>query len=560
MRGHQRYRWMMIRLRFLAAGLLLLTVLGAISSPAGDQVLRPRLLLFLSFDQARYEYFVRFRPAFKGGFKYLLDQGILFTEAHQNHAATVTGPGHASLSTGLHPRHSGIIGNSWYERERKEPMYCVGDPTHPLIGSTLASSGRSPRNLLGTTIADWVKWHTPRSKTFSASGKDRSAILFGGKSADAALWYDRLSGQFVTSQYYWDRYPLWMEEFHRHKLPDTYFGKAWTPLPVNPRRYLSLGIERLDESLAERNFPHSLGGLSLFPDSSFYSAFFASPFMDAYLIQFAQALIEHEALGTDEDLDFLGLSFSAIDSVGHVYGPNSPEILDTFLRLDQYLGKFLNFVDEKVGLENVVISMSADHGVVPMPEYRWRHNLPGGRAGVEDFLCFQTGGRKFETKFGEDEWFLENFYLNYEALGRRNLLRQEVEEELARLLKQCPLVANVWTRTQLESPAGNADPYQKLFWNSFHDQRSPDLFVQLKKFYLGFPGWGTSHGSAYEYDTHVPLLIRIPGIPGATINERVNTVDLAPTLASLLKLPMPANLDGLDRSHWLIARQEETEP
>ena len=553
---NQRYRWMKKRLSVFSAGLLLLTGLGAISSPAPDQMLRPRLLLFLTFDQARYEYFVRFRPAFKDGFKYLLDHGISFAQAHQNHAVTVTAPGHASLSTGLYPRHSGIIGNMWYDRETKEPIYSVGDPIYPLIGSTLASSGRSPRNLLGTTIGDWMKWHTPGSKTFSAGGKDRSAILIGGKSAEAALWYDRLSGEFVTSQYYWDNYPPWMEEFHRRKLPDAYFGKAWTPLPVNPRRYLSLGIERLDENRAERNFPHYMGGLSPFPDSSFYSAFFASPFMDAYLVQFAQALIEHEALGADEDVDFLGLSFSAIDSVGHGYGPNSPEILDTFLRLDQYLGEFLNFLDERVGLENVVISMSADHGVVPMPEYRRRHNLPGGRAGAEDFLCFQTSGRKFETKFGEDEWFLEGFYLNYEALGRRNLRRQEVEEELARLLEQCPLVANVWTRTQLESPAANMDSYQELFRNNFHRQRSPDLFVQLKKFYLGFPGFGTSHGSAYEYDTHVPLLIRIPGIPGVTINERVNTVDLAPTLASLLNLPMPEKLDGADRSHWLTAHQE----
>ena len=543
---------------FASATLVLLTGCGANDSQPARQTphLRPKLILFLSVDQARYDYFTRFRPLFKRGFKDLLERGVHFTNAHHNHAITVTAPGHASLLTGLYPKHSGIIANDWYDREKKEPVYCVGDPAYPLIGSNLSSepSGRSPKHLLGNTLSDWIKKATPKSKAFTASGKDRSAILMGGKEADAAFWYDKQTGQYVTSQYYWKEYPPWMEKFHQRGIPDAHFGKTWEPLPVSTLDSASLAaIERFPDCPEGTGFPHSLGGLSLFPDSSFYSAFYSSPFLDGYLVQFAQALIENESLGVDDDPDFLGLSFSAVDSIGHAHGPNSPEILDAFLRLDEALGELLDFLDGRIGLANIAISLSADHGVMTLPEYLRHKKLQGGRMGVQDVICFQSSGHKFETKFGEEEWFLEGFYLNHEVLDRRNLSRQKVEAELARLVKECPIVAKVWTRTQLESPSPHPDPYLQLFRNNFHRQRSPDLFVQLKKFYLGSAGSGTSHGSVYDYDTHVPLVLLFPGIPAATVEKRVNTVDLAPTLVSLLKLPMPEKLDGMDRSSWLRA-------
>lgn len=512
----------------------------------------PKLVLLLSVDQARYDYLNRFRPLFKGGFKRLLDRGVSFANAHHNHAITVTAPGHASLSTGLYPRRSGIVSNQWYDRKRKVPVYCVEDSDYPLIGSTLASAGRSPKNLLGSTLSDWIKKQTPGSKVFTASGKDRSAIVLGGKRADAAFWYDHSSGEFVTSQYYWQAYPPWMEEFHRQRIPDSHFATAWEPLPASISDHPSLGIERLEDGLPQRQFPHALGKLSLFPDASFYSAFYSSPFLDGYLAKFARALIENESLGLDNDPDLLSLSFSAVDSVGHSYGPNSPEVLDAFLRLDKALGQLLDFLDRKVGQDNVAISLSADHGVMPLPEYRRKQKLPGGRVDVQDVVCFQTVGRELEAKFGKERWFLEGLYLNHDALDRHRLNQEEMEQELARLIEQCPVVAKAWTRTQLESAAPGSDPYLQLFFNSFHSERSPDLFVQLKEFHLDSIWPGTSHGSPYEYDTHVPMLILFPGISPATIEKRVNTVDLAPTLASLLNVPMPENLDGVDRSPWLI--------
>ena len=539
-------------------------ILPAKSPQAGETLQnKPKLLLFLIVDQARYEYWVRFRPALKGGFKLLLERGVSFTTAHHRHALTSTGPGHASLSTGHYPGHSGIIANQWYDRETRQILYCVSDPRSPIIPvgegpveegpeeDSQLVSGRSPRNLLVTTLADWMKRQNPNSRVFAASRKDRSAVPMGGKNADAVFWFDPKYGNFVTSRYYLKDYPDWIKQFHARKIPDSHFAKPWEALPVATSVYRTLEIEAIDRGAFKGGFPYSLGGLSLFPDAVFYNDFAGSPYMDLYLVQFAKSLIENESLGSDDDIDFLGLSFSALDSVGHNYGPNSPEILDTFLRLDLMLGDLLKYVDQRIGLEHVVIALSADHGVMPLPEYLALKKQPGERIGVEEILCFQSIGKKLEAKFGRDEWLLHGLYLDYETLDRHNLLRQDVEHELARFIEHCPSVAKVWTRTELESPPANSPPQLQLFVNSFHPKRSADLFVQLRKFYLNSRGEGTSHGTPYGYDTHVPLFLVVPGAPARKIPDPVFTVDLAPTLAALLDIAPPENLDGVDRTSLL---------
>lgn len=531
-------------------------------APAAEpepQERKPRLLLFLAIDQARYEYLVRFRPAFKGGLKYLLDHGVSFTDAHHHHALTATGPGHAALATGLHPSRSGIVGNSWFDRRSGKEMYCVEDSSAPILPSreelqrtgrrspAASSAGRSPRNLLATSLADWMQTETPESKVFAVSRKDRSAILLAGQQPDGAFWYE--DGRFVTSTYYEREYPEWVEAFHESdKYPDSFLGKAWEPLPESEAWYDRVGIQDLAEGLYEEDFPHPIGGLTLAPNPRFYTAFGSTPFMEAYLFRFVKELIEQEGLGEDEAVDFLGLSFSVIDSIGHTYGPNSPEIFDGFLRLDQDLGDFMTFLDTQIGLDNVLISLSADHGVMPLPEYLKMTEQPGGRLSVADILRFQQMGKQFEAQFGEDDWFLSGFYLNYETIGRRNLRRQEVEEALSRLLEQTDIVDQVWTRTELENPPPSPDRFYELYVNSFHPLRSPDLMLQLQEFYLLSRGYGTSHGSPFEYDTHVPILLALPGTAAAEVEQRVYTVDMAPTLARLLGVAAPEKLDGVDLS------------
>ena len=313
----------------------------------------PRLMLFLVIDQFSQEYLVRMRQVLSGGFGYLLDNGVVFTNAHQNHANTVTSAGHATLATGSYPRRSGIIGNGWYDRETGEEIYSVEDEQHH----------RSPSNLLVTTIGDWLKDMDPHSKIFAACGKDRSAILTGGHQADGAFWDS--DGNWETSSYYSE--PDWLDVFNDRKWPDQFFGKLWEPLPVEDDVLKELSIVTLDEGIYQRSFPYAFGSKSLLPNSDFYDALKSSPFSDMYLAELAKTIIVEEELGTDEHPDFLGLAFSAVDSVGHDFGPHSREVLDTILRLDQTLADLLKFVDQLIGLDNVVISLSSAHGVVPIP-------------------------------------------------------------------------------------------------------------------------------------------------------------------------------------------------
>jgi hypothetical protein len=516
-------------------------------------------LLFVTIDQARYDYFVRFRPVFHGGLKTLLDRGVLFTNAHHNHAATATAPGHAALATGLHPAHSGLIGNQWFDRESEEEIYSVQDEWSPILPPKLlnpravpvsSSSGRSPRNLLGTTLSDWMKKHNARSKVFSAGGKDRSAATVGGKTANAAFWYDRETGYWVTSRYYMDAYPEWVKEFHSRTHADSYFGMAWEPLPVDPSLYPQLGVERMDRGVFQWRLPHPLGEASFLPDGDFYTSVYESPFIDSYLVEFAKALIENESLGEDSDTDFLALCFSAVDTVGHTYGPDSEEVLDTLIRLDRSLGELFDYLDEGIGMDRVVVGLSADHGVMPLPESSEGSSQGGRRFDAQDVACYQGVERQLDFRFGEEDWLLHDLYINYQALGRRNLRRQDVEDELARLLTRCSAVEKVWTRTQLESPPADGDPDFEMFVNGFHPDRSPDLFVLLKPFHLTDLHQGADHGSPYPYDTHVPFIILVPGVPPTVIADRVNTVDFAPTLAWLMRVPTPEDLDGTVRNAW----------
>lgn len=533
---------------------------------SGSEPKDTRLLLFMALDQARYDYLVRFRPAFTGGLKAILDRGVAFSDAHHDHAMTTTAAGHTTLASGSYPGHSGIIANEWFDRSTKKRMYSFRDSYEPLLrprsatatsDSTSSSSGRSPRNLLRTTLGDWLKETSPESKVFSISGKDRAAIPMGGKNADAAYWYDGRTGQLITSHYYMKEYPSYIEQFHERKIADSYFGKAWQPLPVEPEMYEKLGIKPLDRGVFKWSLPHPLGGAAFTPTSSFYNAFYDSPFMDAYLIEMAKTIFVNESLGADSHLDILALGFSALDLVGHDYGPNSPEVLDVLLRLDRNLGDLFEAVDTAIGMKHVVIALSGDHGVMTVPEYRQAENADAKRFATADVACFQQAESKLDGRFGEEDWLLRGLYLDYEAIGKRNLRRQDVEDALAEILSKCPSVEKVWTRTELESKAPSSDSFRDKYLHSFHAERSPDLFVQLEKYHLSRLFDGTTHGSPYDYDSHVPMILVVPGIEPREIAQRVQTVDLAPTLAALLGIPTPDDIDGIDRSE-LVAKGDKT--
>ena len=527
-----------------------------------------RLLLFIALDQARYDYLVRFRPAFSGGLKTILDEGVVFSDAHHDHAKTATAAGHATLASGSYPGHSGIIANDWFDRDSKKRMYSFRDSSEPLLrpgsaseasSSTSSTSGRSPKNLLRTTLGDWIKEADPHSKVFSIGGKDRAAIPMGGRNADAAYWYDGRTGQLVTSRYYMKEYPSYIEQLHERKIADSYFGEAWQSLRVEPEMVEKMGIQPLDRGIFEWNLPHPLGGASFTPSSGFYDAYYRSPYMDAYLIELARTLIVHESLGKDSHLDMIAFGFSALDLVGHDYGPNSREVLDVLLQLDRNLGDFLDELDDAIGMEHVAITLAGDHGVMIIPEVLQANGVEAKRFTTNDVVCYQQAESKLDDRFGEEDWLMRDLYLDYEAIGKRNLRRQDVENALAEILARCPSVKKIWTRTELESPASVSDPFRDMYLHSFHPERSADLFVQLEKYHLNRLFDGTSHGSPYDYDTHVPMMLVVPGIGAQSISLRVQTVDLAPTIASLLGISVPDDLDGIDRT-GLIENGAKTTP
>lgn len=529
-------------------GLLVAGASGAeADGPAPDRVdpRPPRLVLYVVVDQMPYDYMERFRPVLTGGLARLLDEGVVFTRAFHRHAVPTTAPGHATLATGRHPRAHGIVGNWWWSRERGEYAYCVED----------ADERTGPDHLEASTLGDWLRADDPEARVFAASPKDRGAVLLAGHDADGAYWYDDETGAFESSSYYPEAEPDWLAALTEERWLERYFGRPWEPLPLseglNDEDRAGLGVVDLDTGVFDRTFPHALGRSRTAPSESFYDAIYSSPFVDAYLVEVVERLLEAEDLGTDEHTDLLGVSFSSLDTVGHDYGPDSPEILDAVLRLDRNLGRLLELVEDRVGRDRLVVALAADHGVMPLPEYERLRGRDARREGARDLACIQGVYRELGTELGGEgeveAWLEAPGYLSWEAVFRSGRPRTEIEARARELLEACPTVERVWTRGELapEGPGGSAeDSMAALYRNAFHPERSPDLMIQRKPHRLTSPGMGTTHTSPYPYDTHVPMIVRAPGLDPARIERPVATVDLAPTVAALANIPTPDDLDG----------------
>jgi hypothetical protein len=502
----------------------------------------PKLVLLIVIDQMRADYLERFAPLFDGGLARLLAESVSFTDNHQAHARTETAAGHATLATGLFPAHHGIVGNQWWSRELEDWVYAAEDPEH----------GRSPVLLLRPTLGDRMKAAWPEAKVFAIGGKDRSAIMSAGKDADGAYWYSDAGGQFTTSSY-WpeaaaeddDPATNWVEAFHQRRLLDPLFGTVWTPL--RPLQELSrFGVAATDYGVfsAANTFPHALGGPSLVRDEAFYDGIYGSPFVDGYVVDFAKALIDAESLGLDETPDFLAVTLSALDSVGHEYGPDSPEVADTLERLDDSVGDLLELIDQRIGLEQVIVVLSSDHGVGRVPEIVAAEGGSGGRFGAAEVACIQDQGRRVTERFGlgDENWMPERFYLDLEILAQRQVDPNQLLAELAAGLATCPRIERVLLRSDLAQPA---DRMAELHARSFHPERSGDLFAHLAPDTLT-SSTTASHGQPHRYDTQVPWLLRVPGATPRRIAEPTATVDVVPTIARHLGIETP-DVDGVDR-------------
>jgi hypothetical protein len=503
------------------------SVFSAAPAPATADI---RLVLLIAVDQFRYDYLTRFQAQYTAGFKQLLSNGAVFTNANLEHYPTVTAVGHATMLSGATPSVSGIIGNDWFDREAGRTVTSVWDPTVKLVGAP-AETAASPRRLLVSTVGDELKMASPFPKgsagaprVFGVSLKDRSAILPGGRSADGAYWWDTASGRFVTSTYYLPQEPEWVRTFNDAKPADRHAGTSWT--------------QEGTPSTVFRQFPAATG-------TALNDAVWASPFGNELLLQFTEELIVRERLGQRNATDVLSVSFSSNDSVGHTFGPDSPHVRDMALRTDRTIGLLLARVQKLVGLQHSVVALTTDHGVAPLPESLLERGLPGGRIASKD--VFGPIQQALVARFGEGQWLMATAgsspYLNYELIAQRGLDQAEVRRVAAAAAAAVPHVARVYTRDQLLLGQVPNDRIGMRVLRGFSAQRSGDLEIILEPFWMR-QLTGTTHGTPYGYDAHIPLILMGRGIQPGTYSDHVALNDLAPTLATLLGVEIPAGSSG----------------
>lgn len=493
------------------------------AAPVSDQ---PTLVVLIVIDQLGASLMQRYADLYRGGFRRLLDQGRVYMNASHNHGNTVTAVGHAALVTGVIPSRHGIAGNGWLEKSGGQWVLVsnVGDSTVRIVGHP-DLAGVSPRNLLRPGFADWLLAANPRSQVASVSGKDRGAILSASRAKGQVYWFDGVAGKFVTSTYYRTANPAWVDSFNNSRLPPYRADSVWRS-SLSPAL---LSRTKPDTVAEERDgvntfFPHS-ARVETTPER-FWEWFEQIPASDAATLDFAEQMVSSMSLGRDDAPDYLNVSLSATDIIGHVYGPHSREQLDNLMRLDGRLGKFFDYLDANVGRGKWVIAFSADHGVVDMPEDLVKRGEYGHRITTEERTVMAA----------------------IRARADSNASDPSAAKKAADEVKKLGFVANAWTYAELPA-AAQRDTFALLTQRSVYRGRAATEFSRIgvevlyKPGVLGVPK-GSSHGSQYWYDRNVPMIFMGAGIAAGRDAAFVHTVDMAPTLARLLGIAPPGDLDG----------------
>jgi predicted AlkP superfamily pyrophosphatase or phosphodiesterase len=488
---------------------------------------KPKLVLLIVGDQFRYDYLARFRQNYTGGLARMLKSGAVFTNAYLAHYPSVTAIGHATTMTGAYPSQTGIIGNDWFDRTTGKVVTSVSNPSLKLLGAE--GTAASPHRLLVSTVCDQWKIVEPEARVVGISLKDRSAILPAGHTANGAYWYDSRSGNFVSSTHYFADLPSWVKKYNDERHVDKFAGKAWTP--VAPQ-------SRADADKPFRVMPDQ-------PGPNLYSLIPNTPYGNDIVAQLAERAVEGEQLGQRGITDILSVSFSSNDLIGHEHGPDSPQVRDVSIRTDMVLEQFFAYLQKKVGMENTLVIFTADHGVAPVPEVLQELKMPSGR--MKSAALFDPVVKALTAKWGEGNWILSTAgtspYLNYELMAERKLDPEEVRKVAAEAMRAVPHVQRVFTRDQLLEGNMPVDDFAQRVGRSFHAQRSGDLEVLLDSFWMRSAS-GTTHGTPYPYDTHIPLIFMGPGIRAGRYHKNVALNDLAPTLATMLDVETPSGSVG----------------
>lgn len=509
----------------------------------------PKLVVGIVIDQMCYDYLYRFYPNFgKGGFKRLMDKGSHFRNVTYNYVPTFTGPGHASIYTGTTPSNHGIVGNDWFHRPYNRGVNCVDDTSVTALGTQSVDGLCSPHFLRANTITDQLRLTYPSSKVIGVSIKDRGAILPAGHLANGAYWYDYSSGKFISSSFYFKSLPTWVTDFSAQHPIASYLAKPWNLLKDSSCYY----YRKMDDSpyevlIAGKTKPIFPYTLSELPFDKQLTNFTAFPEANTYLTDFAFAAMNAENLGKHTTTDFLTISYSTPDIAGHAFGPYSLEMEDMYFRLDNEIARLLTTLDKQVGKGNYVVFLTADHAVVPVPELLIDHQLPGGYLFLADK---EKGLRELSLQTYQvdviDRIENANIYLKKEFLNTP--LTNNYLNTLKAAIGQWSETKLVLTKVELQqAPVTN---WAEMMQAGYDPERSGDLIFILQPGFLpkstDTPGAhkGTSHGSAFNYDTHVPVLFYGKDIPQQDVFTPYSITDIAATVVHILDVQRPNAMTG----------------
>ncbi|MBS1754852.1 MAG: alkaline phosphatase family protein [Ferruginibacter sp.] len=503
------------------------------------QINRPKLVVGLVVDQMRWDYLYRYNDQYgNGGFKRLLKQGFSNENTFIPYLPTYTAVGHTCVYTGSLPSITGIVGNNWFDKSLNRSVYCTEDSTVQTVGSNSNAGKMSPDNLWVTTITDELRLGTNfKSKVIGIALKDRGAILPAGHAANAAYWYDE--GKWITSSYYMNNLPGWVNQFNAKDLATAYMNKDWnTLLPINKYSQSTDDDKPYESNIkGEKSvvFPHNLAAI---PASSKFDAFKTTPFAATFTFDFAKAAIENEKLGKNTVTDFLAVSISSTDYIGHAFGPNSIEAEDAYLRLDKDIADFLSYLDKTVGMGNYLFFLTADHGAAHVPAFLNEHKIPAGIFDNKDLA--KELDEAIVSKFGINKAIstVMNYqvYLNDENLTEQNA--SEVKKLIIKTLSQKPYILNVFTNREIEAVT-MPEPQKQMTINGFNPKRSGDIQFSIKPGYFAGGKKGTTHGLWNPYDSHIPLLWFGWKVKPGKSNRQVFMTDISPTIAAMLHIQMP---------------------
>ena len=503
---------------------------------------KPKLIVGIVVDQMRYDYITRFYNKYsENGFKRLINKGFSCENTHFNYIPTYTAVGHTSIYTGTTPQQHGIISNNWYDKYLKKSIYCVDDDRYSTVGSSTNNGKKSPYRMQVTTITDELHLsQNMKGKVIGIALKDRSSILPAGHTANGVYWYDGdENGKWITSSFYVNELPNWVEEFNRLGNPKKYLRKPWKTL---------YNIDSYTESISDNNnfegkfkgeetptFPHNL--LKLMKNNGKFNLLKATPFGNTLTADFAKAAIIGESLGKDSITDFLTISFSSTDYVGHQFGVDSKEIEDTYLRLDRDLADLLSFLDKEVGSSDYTLFLTADHAAIQVPSYLQQLKIPAGYFNVKAFKKYVNN--IVIHKYKKDS-LIENIsnyqiFLNKARIRKFGFKVNDVAQTIVNEVIDFDGVYKVVTAKALQSTTFTNGVLQNL-QNGYNQKFSGDVLLIPNPSFITYSHTGSTHGSGYSYDTHVPLIFYGKGIKKGKTRRYIPIIDIAPTISNLLQI------------------------